>query len=456
MTDTLTNKENPLATTPLVRERGTWSTMTTQERDDLFTRGTAAIFDPTLREGILEILADVREHGDDALVRALKKFDGVTITPGQLRVSTEEIAAAVDGIDPTVHEAIRTLIRNLRAFNEQVTKHGDWSFEVEPGLTAGEKVTPIASAGLFVPSGKGSFPSVLCQIAVPAVVAGVPEIAVVVPPIPGSAGEVDPAVLVVAHELGITNIFRSNGPAGIAALAFGTESVPRVRKVTGPGSPAVTLAQLEVQALGTVSTTLLGPSESLLLADSSARPDYVAADLLNEAEHGPDSTSVFVTDSPELLTAVQAEVATQLAALPEPRRSYAAAALGTNGGVVLVDSLEEGAEVVNGFAPEHMQLVVDPAREEAIIDLIVDAGEILVGHHITVSMGNFSIGIPASLPTSGWAKVSSGITADAFRKRTAIAHSTPEALARATKTVLAFSEHEGFPAHAASILRRSS
>lgn len=437
-----------------IRVRGRWSELTEGERQDLVSRGTREIFSPKLREDIQALMEDVRTNGDEALVRALRTFDGCDVAPEDLRVSEREFDSAVSTLDSGMLDAIRHLIRNLRSFNEQLLARGDWSIEVEPGLEVGEKASPIESVGLFVPSGKGSFPSVLCQLGVPAVVAGVQQIAVVVPPVPGSAGEVDPAVLVVARELGINDVFRSNGPAGIAALTFGTETIPKVRKVTGPGSPAVTVAQLEAQRYGTHSAVLLGPSESLLLADGSANPEYVAADLLNEAEHGPDSTSVLVTDSPDLLEAVQAATARQLAALPEPRRTYAQAALGTNGGAVLTDSLEESCAVSNSFAPEHMQLVVSPEHESRAFELLVDAGEILLGHHTTVSMANFVIGCPAALPTSGWAKVTGGVTADAFRKRTAFARATSEALARTSETVLAFSQHEGFPAHASSVARR--
>ena len=202
-------------------------------------------------------------------------------------MSEEEFTAARETVSSELLTAIRDGIDHVRRFNEQLVARGDWSFESEPGLTVGEKVTPIASAGLFVPSGKASYPSVLVQLGTPAVVAGVPDIAVVVPPVPGSAGEVDPAVLVVAEELGIYET--SSGPTArpaIAALAFGTETIPKVRKVVGPGSPAVTCAQVEVQRYGTVTTMLLGPSESLVIADDSADPRLLAADLLNEAEHG--------------------------------------------------------------------------------------------------------------------------------------------------------------------------
>jgi histidinol dehydrogenase len=426
--------------------------MSAPERDDLTTRGIEKIFDPTLRESVLRIVEDVRQNGDAALVRALATFDGCVVSPERLRVQPEEFAAAREALGEEMIAAIRDSIEHVRRFNEQLVQHGTWSFETEPGVMVGERATPIASAGLFVPSGKGSYPSVLVQLATPAVVAGVEQIAVIVPPVAGGDGRVDDAVLVVADELGIRDVFRSNGPAGIAALAFGTETIPKVRKVCGPGSPPVAAAQIEVQRYGTVGVMLLGPSESLILADDSADPYLLAADLLNEAEHGPDSSSVLVTDSAELLAAVQGEVDRQLLDLPEDRAGYARLALGTNGGAVLVDDMTEGAEVANAYAPEHMQLV---AREEdAVLELIRDAGEVLLGQDTTVSMANFVIGCPASLPTSGYAKVSSGITADTFRKRTAVARSTRAGLTRMSGTVEAFARHEGFPAHGLAVTRR--
>ena len=304
-----------------VRLIGTWDQLDDDARERAIARGTDRIFDPALRESIAELIEDVRTNGDDALVRALRTFDGCVVPPDRLRVTDEEFDQARKAVDPDLLAAIRDGIDHVRRFNEQITAVGDWSFESEPGLTVGEKVSPIASAGLFVPSGKGSYPSVLVQLGTPAVVAGVPEVAVVVPPVPGSDGRVDEAVLVVASELGLREVFRANGPSGVAALAFGTQTVPKVRKVVGPGSPAVACAQVEVQRFGVVTTMLLGPSESLVLADDSADVRLLAADLLNEAEHGPDSSSVLVTDSRELLAAVQTEVARQLALLPEPRRS---------------------------------------------------------------------------------------------------------------------------------------
>jgi histidinol dehydrogenase len=432
-----------------IRLIGRWDELTPDQRQRATTRGLDKIFDPGLRRDIAALIEDVREHGDAALVRALKTFDGCAVEPAGLRVTEQEFADARATVSPALLSAIRDGIDHVRRFNEQITARGDWSFESEPGLTVGEKVTPIASAGLFVPSGKASYPSVLVQLATPAIVAGVPRIAVIVPPVPGSDGQVDPAVLVVAQELGVTQVFRSNGPAGIAALAFGTETVPRVRKIVGPGSPAVACAQVEVQRYGAVTTMLLGPSESLIVADDSADPRLLAADLLNEAEHGPDSSSVLVTDSAALFAAAQAEVARQLAELPEPRRGYAASSLGVNGGAILVRDLAQAAEVANAYAPEHMQIAV--RDEDAMLARLTNAGEILVGQWTPVSAANFIIGCPASLPTSGFAVVSSGITADAFRKRTAVARADQRSLTRMAPSITAFTQHEGFPAHEAAV-----
>ena len=280
-------------------------------------RGMDDIFDPELRRSIGALIDDVRDRGDAAVCDALAEFDGIDVHPDGLRVSADEFeqAEVSDDVDAAIDDAIA----HLRAFNEaQMEQAQDWSIESEPGLIVGEKITPITSAGLFTPSGKASYPSVAYQLAVPAVVAGVPSIALVVPPIPGGKGEVDPAVLVVCRKLGIRDVFRVNGPAGIAALGFGTASIPKVHKVVGPGSPAVTIAQVEMQRHGVATMMLLGPTESLVIADDTANPLTLAADLLIEAEHGTDSTVVLVTTSSTLADAVDRELEAQLAALAQP------------------------------------------------------------------------------------------------------------------------------------------
>lgn len=430
-----------------VMRRMTWARMAEGERLALCERGLTAIFDADLKAAIGRIIDDVRANGDEAVCRALRDFDKVQLEPHQLRASDDELAAA--RVSAEVDAAIDDAIAHLRAFNEQLmTRAADWSFQSEPGLTVGEKITPISSAGLFVPSGKASYPSVAYQLAVPATVAGVPTLALVVPPMPDGSGRIDPAVLVVCRKLGIGNVFRVNGPAGVAALGFGTESIPQVRKIVGPGSPPVACAQVEMQRYGVATMMILGPTESVVIADHSADPRLAAADLLNEAEHGTDSSVLLVTPSTELADAIDRELDAQLASLPAARAEAARAALGPNGGCVLVGDLGEAADVANRWAPEHLQVAVAAEAEAELLDRLVNAGEILIGQHTLFSAGNFVIGCPASLPTGGFAHVSSGITADTFLKRTAVARADAVALARMTPTILAMSEHEGFPAHA--------
>ncbi len=428
--------------------------MNHDERSALCARGLDDIFDPALRESIGILIEDVRQRGDVAVCEALARHDRIELESSELRISDDEFDSA--HVSDDVDAAIDDAIDHLRAFNEQqFGRTPDWSFEAEPGLTVGEKFSPITSAGLFTPSGKASYPSVAYQLAVPAIVAGVPELTLVVPPVPGGNGEVDPAVLVVCRKLGLRNVFRVNGPAGIAALGFGTESIPKVRKIVGPGSPAVTIAQVEMQRYGVTTMMLLGPTESVVIADASADPVLLAADLLIEAEHGTDTSVVLITDDPSLAAAVDIELERQLLDLPTVRAEAARSALGPNGGCVIVESLDEAVEVANLYAPEHLQVAVADDLIEHVVDNLVNAGEILIGQHTPFSAANFVIGCPASLPTSGFAHVSSGITAATFLKRTAVARANQTALRRMAPSVIALAEHEGFPAHANALRRRT-
>jgi histidinol dehydrogenase len=439
-------------TLPLYR----WNELSQSERDARMHRVATSrrMFDPELREGVLEIVEDVRRNGDAAVVRATEKFDGVKLDAGRLRVSDAEFEAADEAIAGDLKEAIDAAIERVSRFSEHLIAADahDWEAETEPGVVLGERFSPIASVGLSVPGGKGSFPSVLVQLGSPAKVAGVPEIVVSVPPL--KDGGVDPAVTFVAKRLGITNLFRSNGPAGVAAMAFGTETFPQALKVVGPGSPPVAAAQIECQRFGTVIQMLLGPSESLVIADASADPDLVAADILNEAEHGKDSVSVLVAWDEELLKAVAAAVAVRIERLPEPRQGFARAALGENGGAYLVDGPAGAAEVADAFAAEHMQLDVSPETAEELLPLLHHAGEILIGNHATVSAANYLLGVPAALPTGRFARVTSGVTVDAFLKRTSTARVDEAAMKRLAPAVIALAEHEGFPAHAETIRAR--
>lgn len=427
------------------------SALAPDERARILARATAAIFDEELRRSVAAIVHDVRRDGDAAVSRALARFDAVECPPKRLRVGADEFDFARKALDPTIVEAIRVGITNIRAFNEHVVADASWRTEISPGVEAGEKAGPIDAAALFVPSGKGSFPSVLMQIGTPAVVAGVPTIIVLVPPMRGRGLDVDPAVLVVAQELGLENAFRVNGPAGIAAAAFGTDSIPRVSRVVGPGSPAVTATQIAVQAYGCSTVMLFGPSESVIVADASPDPRILAADLLNEAEHGLDSASLLITPSEQLVEAVSAEVERQLDRLPDWRREFAESSISRFGGAFLVEDLSEAAAFINEYAPEHLQLAMrDP---ETLLAKIEHAGEILLGD-TPFAAANFALGIPATLPTGGFARVSSGVTARTFLKTSSIGRCSPEALARLAPSIVALAEHEGFPAHASAIRER--
>ncbi|HZL15510.1 MAG TPA: histidinol dehydrogenase [Verrucomicrobiae bacterium] len=424
-----------------------WATLDADQQTRLLARSTAAIFEPGLVASIERLFADVRARGDAAVVEATQQFDGVAITPGDLRVRPEELAAAHAEISPELMVGIREAIANSRLFNEaqvRATAAG-WRQEVRPGFLVGEQVAPIPSVGLYVPAGKGSFPSVLCQIGTPAVVAGVPEIMVLIPPMPGT-GRVDPATLATAHELGLANIFRANGPAGIAALTFGTAMFPRVRKIVGPGSPAVTAAQVLAQRFGTASNMLCGPSESLLIADATADPWRLALDLVNEAEHGTDSAALVVTDSTTLAAALEPAVVAAIALLPEPRRTYATAVLGDLGGVLLFDTMDEAVAFANDYAPEHCQVAT--ADTEATLRALRYAGEALLGQNTPIGASSYTIGIPATLPTGGYAQLNGGVTARTFQTTTSIARLSEAALAGLASPTTALADHEGFPAHA--------
>ena len=424
-----------------------WADLDAAEQARLLARSTAAVFEPALGRSIEALFEDVRARGDAAVLEATERFDGVRLGAGDLRVRPDELATAHAAIDPALLGGIREAIRNSRLFNEaQVRRTATgWREEVRPGFDVGEQVAPIPSAGLYVPAGKGSFPSVLIQIGVPATVAGVPEIAVLVPPMPGT-GAVDPATLAVAHELGLETAFRANGPAGIAALTFGTATFPAVRKIVGPGSPAVTAAQVLAQRYGTATNMLCGPSESLLVADASTDPWRLALDLVNEAEHGTDSAALVVTDAPGLADGLETAVARQVAALPEPRRAYATAVLGDLGGVLLFESMAAAIAFANRYAAEHVQLAT--ADPEATLREMSYAGEVLLGQDTPIGASSYSIGIPATLPTGGFARLNGGVTARTFQTTTSIARLSPEALAGLARPTTALADHEGFPAHA--------
>jgi len=405
-----------------------------------------------LIEYVRPIVHGVRDRGDEAVVEFMERFDSVKLTSDRFRVEPEVIERAHDLLDKDIHAAIEHAVRNVRVLHERQMPHEQWFTEVAPGVMAGEKITPISSVGLTVPGRKGAFPSVMYMLAVPASIAGVPRIVVCTPP--GPDGEIEPAYLVAADLCGVHEIYRLGGAQAVAALAYGTEHVARVHKITGPGNPYVSAAKRLLY--GTVDVGLpAGPSEAILLADGSANPELVARDLLIEAEHGPDSTSLLLTDSPALANAVLALLPDKIAALPQPRQDFCRAgfegAQGT-GGIILTRTMAEAIAFTNEFAPEHLEVQV---REPfAILPQIKNAAEILLGAYTPICTGNYAIGTNAVLPTGGFAHTYSCTSVFDFLKRSGLAYLTAEGYASLSETTRRLAEFEGFPAHARAVTDR--
>lgn len=426
------------------------STMDTAQRARLLRRAEIQIDE--LVERVRPIVEAVRDRGDDALIEFTGRFDRVQLGVDQLRVSRAEIEQAHSQLDSSVRAALEHAIHNIRTFHQRQLPHEQWFTQVAPGVIAGEKITPISSVGLYVPRGKGAFPSVMYMLATPASIAGVPRIVVCTPP--GPQGEVDPASLVAADLCGVHEIYRVGGAQAIAALAYGTHSIARVHKITGPGSGYVAAAKRLLY--GTVDVGLpAGPSEAITLADESASPELLARDLLIEAEHGPDSSSLLVTDSRSLAERVMALLPSKMAALPEWRQAFVRTVFeapeGT-GGVVLAGSMREAIDFVNTYAPEHLEVQV---REPfALLPELKNAGEILLGPRTPFCTANYSVGTNAVLPTGGFAHTFSCTTVYDFLKRTGIAYLAPEGYASLSETTRRLAEYEGFPAHANAVTER--
>jgi len=405
-----------------------------------------------LIERVRPIVQAVRERGDEALVEFTARFDSVQLSSDRLRVSRDEVEEAYRSLDPSVRNAIEHAIHNVRTFHEKQMPNALWFTEVEPGVMAGEKISPITSVGLYVPRGKGAFPSVMYMLATPASIAGVPRIVACTPP--GPDGTVDPASLVAADLCGVHEIYRIGGAQAIAALAYGTQTIGQVHKITGPGSGYVAAAKRLLY--GTVDVGLpAGPSESIILADASTDPELLARDLLIEGEHGPDSSSLLVTVSRPLVEAVMSLLPEKMAALPEWRQAFVRTVFeapeGT-GGIVLAANMDEAIDFVNEYAPEHLEVQV---REPfAILSRLKNAGEILLGHYTPFSTGNYCVGTNAILPTGGFAHTFSCTSVYDFLKRTGIAYLMQEGYATLSETTRRLAEFEGFPAHANAVRER--
>jgi histidinol dehydrogenase len=395
------------------------------------------------------VLADVRSRGDAALIEYTARFDHVQLAPERLRVTPPEFAAARDQLAPDVRQAIESAAANIRRFHERQLPQELWFTEIGPGILAGEKVTPISSVGLYVPRGKGSFPSVLLMLALPATIARVPRIAICTPP--GPDGSVDAACLFAAELCGITEVYRIGGAQALAALAYGTETIPPVHKVVGPGSGYIAAAKRLLY--GTLDVGLpAGPSEAILLADSSADPHIVARDLLIEAEHGSDSSSLLLTDSEPLARQVLTLLPDRIATLPEPRQTFCRDVFAGTGGIIVAPDLDRALEFINDYAPEHLEVLV---REPfALLPRIKNAGEILLGPCTPICIGNYCLGTNAILPTGGFAHTFSAVSVFDFLKRSGIAYLDPTGYARLHTVARQLAVYEGFPAHARAVTGR--
>jgi histidinol dehydrogenase len=394
-------------------------------------------------EVVAEVVAAVRERGDAAVLDYTRRFDGANLADTGLSVAPREFDEAEEKLDSELKEAVEYAVENIRSHHEAQRPAPDWTKEIRPGITSGERWSPIASAGLYVPAGKGSFPSVMAMLSVPATVAGVPRIAVCTPP--AADGSVDAASLYAARLSGIDTIYRVGGAQAIAALAYGTESIPRVEKIVGPGNRYVTLAKRLVY--GQVDPGLpAGPSESIVLADDTADPEVAARELLVEAEHGPDSAALLVTSSRELADAVEARVSGLAAALPDWRREFVEQVLAGYGGIVVADTLDDAIAFSNDYAPEHLHVL---AREPfEVLKRLTHAGEVLLGENTSIAFGNYAIGLNAILPTGGFARGYSCVGVADFMKRSSFAYVTDEGVPDLSRTAVALARYEGFPAHA--------
>lgn len=422
------------------------------EIDRKFSRSAEAIFGVEARAYARQVLDDVARDGDAAVAAYTTRWDGVSLGPDGFAVRPEEFASAHDVLDADLLEALRDAIARSRRYNQWLRPPAMSLAEFEPGLTVGIRYHPARSAGLYVPSGKGTFPSMMVALGTPAVVAGVERIAVVVPP--GLDGRVDPAVLAAADLLGIREVYRCNGAAGVAALAVGTASIPRTDLLVGPGNPVIAAVQQAAAAYGARPLAVLGPSEAVVLADATADPARLAVDLLNEAEHGADSAVVLIALDEGVAREAIALLPGYLARLPEPRRTFALRALSDLGGLYLADDLDEALAWIDRYAPEHLQLAVaDPL---AVAARIRHAGEILAGQWTPFAAANYAIGVPAALPTGGGAAYASGITVLSFLKTTSVAALEPEGLRAVAPAAVRLGRHEGFPAHVQAITEREA
>ncbi len=397
-------------------------------------------------EKVQAILDEVKEKGDEALFSFTERFDGVRLTKDTLRVTEEEIEEAYRQVDPELLAVIRRALVNIRSFHEK-QKRSSW-FDSQPnGTLLGQKITPLQSVGVYVPGGKAVYPSSVLMNIVPAKVAGVERIIMTTPP--GRDGKISPNTLVAAHEAGVSEIYKAGGAQAICALAYGTTSIPKVDKIVGPGNIYVALAKKAVYGFVSIDS-IAGPSEILVLADETANPRFVAADLLSQAEHDEMASAILVTTSRELARQVSAEVDGFLEELS--RRNILEKSLENYGWILVADTMEEAIETANAIASEHLEIVTkDPFQ---VMTRIRNAGAIFIGEYASEPLGDYFAGPNHVLPTNGTAKFFSPLGVDDFIKKSSLVYYSREALEAVHEDIIRFAKAEGLTAHANSIAVR--
>ncbi len=395
-------------------------------------------------EIVSDIIDNVRKNGDKALYEYSEKFDKAKLS--SLIVTKEEIQEALSLVDEKFLEVLKRAAKNIRKFHEKQVRQS-FIINDEKGIVTGQKIIPVDRAGLYVPGGTAAYPSTVLMDSIPAVIAGCKEVVMVTPPT--KEGKVNPVILAAAHIAGVTKIFKVGGAQAIAALAYGTESVPKVDKIVGPGNAFV--AEAKKQVYGVVSIDMIaGPSEILIVADSKSNPKHLAADLLSQAEHDKMASAVLVTDSEKLAKDVQKELEIQIPALE--RAEIARTSIDDNGKIIVADTLDVAIEIANEIAPEHLELCVDNPFD--YLDSIRHAGSIFMGRNCPEALGDYMAGPNHTLPTSGTAKFSSPLSVDDFVKKTQYTYYTKEALENIARDVEYFAQKEGLTAHAKSAVIR--
>ena len=394
---------------------------------------------------VSSIIKDVQEKGDEALREYTKKLDGADIS--EIEVSKEEIKAAADSMDSEFMRVLEKAASNIRKYHSKQVRNSFVMTE-ENGIVLGQKIVPVSVAGIYVPGGTAAYPSTVLMDTIPSKIAGCGSVIMVSPP--GKDGKLNPAVLASAYVAGVDRVFRVGGAQAIAALAYGTETIPRADKIVGPGN--IYVAEAKKQVSGVVSIDMIaGPSEILIISDGASKAKVVAADMLSQAEHDKNASAVLITDSERLAEEVRAELEVQLPLLP--RYDIARASIDTNGKIIVVDSIEKAIEVSDRIAPEHLEVCVDNPFD--YLDKIHNAGSVFLGRNCPEALGDYIAGPNHTLPTSGTARFSSPLSVDDFVKKSQFSYYTPEALARVCERVACFARKEGLDAHAKSALIRS-